>query len=169
MHVLSAAAMYGSGLLARAAAAVDRLKPIKMHVAVGVLWQRQVVYLYQSQPSRSPPESLLLPKLYPAERSGIGLAILAEMPDAQVRSLYHDTPPHGGITRLLQMLRAARANGCAYLHRDDLRPSDALGVGIGSPAFAGITLAGDIPESRIPELIRPLKQAAAEIGAEESI
>ncbi len=168
MHVLSVQAMYGSGLLARAAKAVERLRSCKMHVAVGVLWQNQIVYLYQSLPSQSAQASLFVPKLYPAERSGIGLSILAERSDADVRHLYRDAPPSGGITRLLNELRTTRTNGYAYLHRGALRTEDALGIGIGSPAFAGITLAGNIPESRIPELIEPLTQAAAEIGVQES-
>jgi DNA-binding IclR family transcriptional regulator len=168
MHVLSAAAMYGSGLLARSAQAVERLRPFKMHVAVGVLWQNQVVYLYQSLPAGSQHDSLLAPRLYPAERSGVGLPILSQKSDTEVRQLYRDAAPVGGIEPLLQSLRTTRAKGYAYLQRGDVRSADALGVGIGSPAFAGITLAGDIPESTVPDLIEPLNLAAAEIGAKES-
>lgn len=168
MHVLSVQAMYGSGLLARVVDAVAPLRRFKMHVAVGVLWQNQVVYLYQSLPTRSH-DSLAIPRLYPAERSGIGLAILSQKPVADIKRLYRDASPHGGITRLLQSLQNTRAKGYAYLRRGDLRTEDALGVGIGSPAFAGITLAGDIPESRVLELLHPLHRAAAEIGAEESM
>lgn len=165
MHVLSVQAMYGSGLLARAVRAVENLKRFQMHVAVGVLWQNQVVYLHQSLPSRSP--ELAVHRLYPAERSGIGLVLLSQMSDDEVRHLYRDAAPVGGMTQLLKSVRAARSNGYAYLQRGDLRVEDALGVGIGSPAFAGITLAGDIPESSIPDLIQSLKHAAAEIAAEE--
>jgi DNA-binding IclR family transcriptional regulator len=168
MHVLSVQAVYGSGLLRRAARAVERLRPLKLHVAVGVLWQRHVVYLYQWRPGRSSDDALAVSGLYPAEHSGVGVPLLAAMSDAEVRSLYKEQPPQGGMADLLARLRDARAARHAYLPRDAHRVDDGLGVAIGAnAAFAAITLAGAIAPADVPKLIEPLHQAAADIAAEE--
>jgi len=167
MHVLSVQAMYGSGLLRRAATAIERLKSFKLHVALGVLWQSQVVYLYQARPAQSSDDALAVSGLYPAEQSGVGVPILAGMADDDVQNLYTDRQPLGGMPALLARLKRVREAGHAYLARNEHRAEDALGIAIGKPAFAGLTLAGRINESQVSSLIDPLHQAAADIGAEE--
>ncbi len=167
MHVLSVQAIYGSGLLRRAAAAIERLRPFQLHVALGVLWQSQVVYLYQARPAQSSDDALAVSGLYPAEQSGVGVPVLAGMADDAVKALYADREPLGGMEALLARLRRVRDAGHAYLARNEHRAEDALGIAIGMPAFAGITLAGRINESDVTSLIDPLQQAAADIGAEE--
>jgi DNA-binding IclR family transcriptional regulator len=167
MHVLSVQAMYGSGLLIRAEAALQSLERFKLHAAVGVLWQNQVVYLSQASQRSVGKSPFSVNAPYPAEHSGVGVPLLAAMSDADVKSLYSEAP-RSGMRSLLARLQACRDAGYAFLPADEHRSEAALGVAAGSPAFAGVALAGQIKPAEVPELIEALKHAAAIVGAEET-
>jgi DNA-binding IclR family transcriptional regulator len=162
MHVLSVQALYGSGLLRTAVPVLESLRSLKLDVAMGVLWRRQVCYLYFASANTPTSEAIGGRGLFAAEHSGIGLPLLAAMPDAEVRSLYEDEP--STLKALLPLIRAARSHGYAYLTKSEHRTSDVVGVAVGESPFAAISLFGKIAPTRVPALVERLRDAADRIA-----
>jgi DNA-binding IclR family transcriptional regulator len=171
MHVLAAQSLFGSGLIRQAVGPLEELHRLGLAVALGVLWRREVCYLYHALPGAAPATALGRVGLYPAERSGIGLALLATRPDDAVRALYADRGPagFGSTDTLIGELRRFRAEGVAVATRETHDVS--VGVPLGEPAYAAVALAGAITHDRIPHLADVLRSTAAAIvraGATES-
>jgi DNA-binding IclR family transcriptional regulator len=105
--------------------------------------------------------------LLPATTSGIGIALLAQLGDEDVRELYADRPipmfPEG-IEQLLATLAITRAQGHARVHVADERDHHIVAIAMGDPVHAGIAMSGWIPEAATEELVAALRAAAAEIG-----
>jgi len=169
MHVLSVQAIYGSGLLARAAGVLNALcARFQCDVALGVLWQSQVCYLYFASPGKDPADALAVRGLYPAEKSGVGLPLLAQLPEADVNRLYAGREVPGGIDKLQSQLSKIRQEGFARLSPRDRNPGAPAGVGIaiGNPAFAGLALAGEnVEREPIQTVVAALRAAAVAIEA----
>lgn len=167
MHVLAAQAMFGSGLLARAAGPLQALGRFGMSVALGVLWRDQVAYLYHAGPKTKPADALGRVGLFPATRSGIGLALLARLPEADVRAIYAKAVEipnfSGGISALLKELARVRRAGHAVVapFADQTTRTIAVAVPDGSAAVA---LAGEIKPSEHERLAAAIKAAAVEIS-----
>ena len=102
-----------------------------------------------------------------ATTSGIGIVLLAQMTDEEVRDLYagHEIPNFPeGIDSLLATLQVTRAQGYARVHVADERDHHIVAIAMGEPVHAGIAMSGWIPESATAELVTALQAAAAEIG-----
>jgi DNA-binding IclR family transcriptional regulator len=167
MHVLSAQALYGSGLIRRAVPALQALHRFGYVVALGVLWQRHVAYLYHAEPDMAPAEAIGRVGLYPATQSGIGIALLARLPDSAVRDLFagHEIPGYPSYSLLRAEMRVVRETGYALVNIPS-STSRTLAVAVGEPAFAAVALSGKIREKQIPQLITILKQTADQISKE---
>ena len=103
----------------------------------------------------------------PATTSGIGIALLAELEDADVRELYEgrDIPMFpDGIDSLLAKLSEVRALGYARVHVADERDHHIVSVSMGDPVHAGIAMSGWIPEGATAPLVEALREAAQRIG-----
>ena len=148
MHVLSAQSLRGSRLLQKAWPALSALRKEKLTVALGVLWQDQVCYLYHGRPDQAFEQGVFHFDLFPAEKSTIGQVLLAERPEL--------TPPS-----LANQLQLIREQGYAYLDRG--RGERSVGVVVGHPAVAGLAFAGRFPESKIPRLVKLLQTAVTTI------
>ncbi|MFP4355024.1 MAG: IclR family transcriptional regulator [Phycisphaerae bacterium] len=158
VHVLAAQAMFGSGLLRRAMKHLDELRQTGLMVAMGVLWQDRVTYLYHGSAETPPAEAIGHVRLYPARRSGLGLALLAERTFAQIDALYR-----GAARReVKQAVRQTRRRGYALAQRDDGRTLGAALQG----GHAAIGLAGAFADTDIPRLVERLTVAARRIDSE---
>ena len=160
MHVLAAQSLYASGLMRRALPQLEALARHGMVVALGVLWEDRVSYLYHALPGMSAAEAFGRVTVYPALASSIGLALLAEAPEREVRTRFRGKPlgRFGTIGRLLAELRHTRKRGHALVGRANGYVS--LAVAVGAPAEAAIALAGDVPRGKTPELIAALRAGA---------
>lgn len=158
VHVLAAQAMFGSGLLRRALGHLDALRDTGLMIAMGVLWTDRVAYLYHGGSDTPASQAIGHVRLYPARRSGLGLAMLAERTLAEVDGLYR------GIERreVRQAVRFARAEGYALADRGDGRT---LGVAL-QGGHAAIGLAGQFSDEDIPGLVERLTVSAGRIEAE---
>lgn len=159
LHVLAAISLRGSRLLTAALPHLEQLQKEvpDCAVALGSLWRRQVVYLFFAAPGSRIEASIASRSLYPAEKSSIGLTMLASRPADEVATLY------GAFSRreldsLTRTLATVRKQGWALVD------SVTLGVPIGSPPVAGLALSGRITARRAPGLVARLKQTAGAIA-----
>lgn len=166
MHVLSVQAIYASGLFTRAMAAVEMLPRDRHGVALGVLWQDQVCYLFHAKPGEPLASAVGAHGLYPATQSSIGMVLLAAMAEQQVRELFASRPIVGyeQIDDLLRDLRLVREDGYACVVQQRRPRQASVAVPIGEPAYAALALTHDIRKRNLSHLLPALKRTAAAIA-----
>jgi DNA-binding IclR family transcriptional regulator len=165
MHVLAAQSLYASGLLRRALPQLEKLGALRHIVALGVLWQDQVSYLYHALPGMPSGEALGRVTVFPALESSIGMALLAALPAADVRARLQNAPlgRFGTMPALLAELRRIRTRGHAAIRQSATHRS--LAVPIGAPAEAAVALAGKMAARDVPRLVAALHAAAGKMTA----
>ena len=160
IHVLAAQAMFGSGLLRRAMPHLEDLRRFNCVVALGVLWQDQVCYLYHASPETPPGEAFGRVGLFPAHQSGIGCALLAAESDQQVRQRLRGVADRKGVAVVLDRLKACRTTGVAVVPQDRAGRTLSYGVAIGSKPTAAIGLSGRLAKNRRDKAMQALQAAA---------
>ena len=164
VHVLASLTLFASGLMSRASGPLGRLHRHGFVVAMGVLWQDHVSYLYHAGPELAPGEGIGRTALFPASRSSIGRILLAQQDDAHIQALYSGGVVEGfdgGVRDLIRELRTIRRNGYALV---PTQGGATLAVPVGAPAVAAIALAGRWKDNEQAALIASLMEAAKEIG-----
>lgn len=168
MHVLAAQSLFASGLIRRALPVLEGLRTFGHTVAMGVLWNDNVSYLFHAPPGLEASRGLGRIGLLPATASGIGTVLLSELPDAEVRRIYagHETIPSyaDGVDALLVKLAEVRELGYARVQVLDGRKHHVVAVTTGDPAHAGLALSGWIPDAATAELVAALRVAAVAVG-----
>jgi DNA-binding IclR family transcriptional regulator len=159
LHVLAAMSLRGSRLLSVALPHLRRLGIAEpsFSVALGVLWRRQVAYLYFADPGAGVQASIASRALYAAEKSSIGLAMLAARKAGELRGLYRSVPAAQRAS-LLRSLAAVRKQDYALID------GKTVGVAVGDPPAAGLALAGSITKRDVPRLVHRLQDAASAIA-----
>jgi DNA-binding IclR family transcriptional regulator len=168
MHVLAAQSLFASGLIQRGLPTLEGLRRFGHTVAMGVLWERHVSYLFHAPPGIEASHGLGRIGLLPATTSGIGMILLSELDDEHIRELFKDHPiPQfdDDIVKLLAKVGEIRSVGYARVRVADDRNHHVIAVSTGDPAHAGLALSGWIPENATDELVVALRQAAAQIEA----
>lgn len=168
MHVLAAQSLFASGLIRRSLPALENLRRFGHTVAMGVLWNDSVSYLYHAPPGIGSTQALARIGVLPASASGIGLALLARLPDDAIADIYHgrDVPGHpDGVTSLLDRLAPVRRDGYVRYRVSDQEDRHTIAIAIGEPVYAGIGLSGWLPEAATKELVDALADAGAQIAA----
>lgn len=183
IHVLAAQSMLGSGLIRRALGPLESLLSLGHRVAMGVLWQDQVCYLFHADPGDAQGAGVGQARLYPAAESGLGLALLATLTVQEVRDLYHGVPGHAGALQaarfssaplgdveldgesgLLATLETVRTQGYALTRSagpfGDYRT---LALVLSNPATAAIGMSGAFTDDEIPALVEMLRKTAGQI------
>jgi len=123
-----------------------------------VLWRDRVAYLYHASPQTPPGEALGRVGLYPALRSGIGQALLAQLDAARVREQLGGSVPRSTATQL----KRVREQGYALVEQE--RPGHrSLGVALRPHHAAAITISGQLQDKSIPKLVAALQAAAQRI------
>lgn len=157
VHVLAAQCLRGSNLLRRALPVLESIQRKRFALALGVLWQDKVCYLYYANHGTRAADAIGHAHFFPAHESGIGLAILATQTLKHAKQILGLNATPDVIDRLRQAKRdgygltAARENG----HRS---------VGVALPDHtAAITYAGVFSDSQVSSLAAVLQRAANEI------
>ncbi len=158
MHVLAAQSLFASGLIQAAFHVLAELHQYKKVVALGVLWRDMVSYLYHWHPGISATEAIGRNALFPADKSSIGIALLAAKPAAEVNTIYAKKEPAGNTRNdLFEKLTLTRQRGYGEAQNQGSR---SLALTIGQPPFAGIALSGDIPQPSTSGYLDILEKSA---------
>lgn len=174
MHVLAAQSLYASGLLRNAIIPLEKLAYFNHTVALGVLWQDSVSFLYHARPGMSSSEGIGRIGLHDATTSGIGMVLLAMQPDEQVERIYEGRNIPGypkGFKSLLRELKSIRKLGYARVEVypenavNRRTPAHSIAVPVGNPVNSAIAVSGWIPEAGMSEIVEALQQARTEIEA----
>ncbi|WP_319485965.1 hypothetical protein [uncultured Cohaesibacter sp.] len=112
VHVLAAQSFHSSALF-RAATKVAINTPFDDRtLAIGVLWQDSVVYMYHALAHQDPADGLGGYHLYPSSQSSIGMALLAEMDDEELAQTIDHWPEEQKVAMRIAVANA-RAKGYA--------------------------------------------------------
>ncbi len=169
LHVLTAQSLRGSLLLTTA---LPHLKPLLnqgMTVALGVLWQKQVCFLFHSKPGQPMEESIGRHQLHPADRSSLGLALLAYAePPAPAKVNVKQAiarEPSVPVENLPEALEGIRRLGYSRLRFPETGILS-ISVPMRIPPIAALGLSGPWPASETPRIVELLQQTAAGILAD---
>jgi len=166
MHVLAAQSLFASGLVRNALPALERLRRFGHTVALGVLWNDSVSYLFHAPPGMETSQGLGRIGLLPATTSGIGVALLSELDRPDIIELYEgrSIPQYpGGLPELQAKLEEVRRLGYARVAVADDPERHIVAVPTGDPAHAGLAMSGWIPEAATEEIVKALREAAQEM------
>lgn len=166
MHVLAAQSLFASGLVRNALPVLETLRRFGHTVAMGVLWNDSVSYLFHAPPGMETSRGLGRIGLIPATHSGIGMVLLSELEEGDVRAIYgtRDIPGFPeGIEALLIRLMDIRNAGYARVHVADDRDHHTVAVSMGDPAHAAVAMSGWIPESGADAIVEALRTAVNQI------
>lgn len=178
IHVLAAQSLLGSALLGRAMGPLEELHSYGHLVALGVLWRTQTCYLYHAVPSEAGVRGLGHERLYPASSSGIGMALLAQHTDEEVREIFTHADASfpedvNGDTRLdgeegvIPRLRQIREQGWSLVDIPDTPSYRTLAIALEGSSHAAIGFSGGFADDEIKGLLAALRRAAAEIASSE--
>lgn len=168
LHVLAAQSLHGSMLLTCALPHLAKLMNRGMTVALGVLWQRQVCFLFHCKPGQPLEESIGRHQLHPADRSSVGLALLAHStpePKHRFPRTVWEAEPTMPVTNLDPVLLGVKRLGYARLRFAD-RGILSVGLPLGNPPFAALALSGPWEASETPRVVSLLQETAAAILAD---
>lgn len=174
MHVLATQSLYASGLLRNAIKPLESLAFFGHTVALGVLWQDSVSFLYHARPGMSSSEAIGRIGLRDASTSGIGMALLAAQMDENILEIYAGREIPGypkGVKALLRDLKQIRKQGYACVEVNPERaaehgkPTHTVAVPVGNPVNSALALSGWIPQPNVAGVVEALQHARAEIEA----
>jgi len=160
VHVLAAMSLRGSRLFSAALPVLEELQSKTGRlVALGVLWRREVCYLFHSPADQPVEASVAARDLYPAEHSSIGLALLAERPEGHWENLFDASELKEVETHVTDNRRRGYA-----LSPDGV----SMAVAVGSPAVAAVAVANEkrkLTAAQQKKFFKILQEAAEEISA----
>lgn len=151
IHALAAQSIRGSALFSQALPLLERHAPKDIVVALGVLWEDQIIYIWHSAPGTQMSQALAGFHMLPAWQSVIGMALLAAESDESLMARF--TPEQW--QQLAPHIQQQREQGHVIWHHDDGEVSMAqpLGAHSAALAFAGMWKVSDVLiRSRCDEL-----------------
>ncbi|MCQ3830199.1 helix-turn-helix domain-containing protein [Microbulbifer elongatus] len=172
MHVLATQSLYASRLLRSAIAPLEKLAFFGHTVALGVLWQDSVSFLYHRRPGMASAEAIGRIGLRPATTSGIGMALLSCEEETYLDQLFEEREVPGfddGLPALKQALAEIKESGFARIQvQSDLpeapdKPTHTIAVPVGLDTKAAVAISGWIPESASLDIADALKTTTEEI------
>jgi len=137
IHLIATLGLHKSHLLGISVPHLYSLSArLNMVVALGVLWGTHVCYIFHGDTNTSFSEAIDNPMLYEAEKSSIGLAMLAEMSNDEIADLYSHFNEQE-LIELLDKIETVRTQGFAY---GGIK-SASMAVSFGKPCIAGLAIA----------------------------
>ncbi|WOO43704.1 IclR family transcriptional regulator domain-containing protein [Rubellicoccus peritrichatus] len=148
--VLATQTMHASGFYKAIEPMAALHSDLNMITAMGLLWNRSVSYLYHAHPNQPLTSAISSLDVWPATVSGLGVALLALLPNEAVEELYVDReiPKFDSTKHLLEKLSEVRERGYA-LHDNTLAISIETNflaaVGFSSPKVSPKTVSKYLP------------------------
>jgi DNA-binding IclR family transcriptional regulator len=170
MHVLAAQSLLNSDLATAARAPLDELHlATGLQVAMGMLWQDYVSYIYHASPDLPLEAAPGQVSIFPASQSSLGQILMSDLDERQVREIYHQREIPGyeetGIMGLLEDLRLVRRRGYARVERKTETGRITIAIRVVSRPFAAIGVGGDIPSGLTASIVAQLTSTAEAIGS----
>jgi DNA-binding IclR family transcriptional regulator len=168
MHVLAAQSLYSSGLIGNATGPLLELhRKVNLITAFGMLWERNVYYLYHLMPGMSAEQAVGRMRLQPVSESAIGMMLLSKKTDEEVREFFDgvdDIPSYkGGVEMVIEDLHRIRKEGYAFVEVKSETAEVSLASMSPNNLYTGVALAGTFEADRIPELKVAIDEALAKI------
>ncbi|EMC4134854.1 IclR family transcriptional regulator [Cronobacter sakazakii] len=132
IHALAAQSIRGSALFSHALPLLERYAPKDVVVALGVLWEDQIIYIYHSIPGSQMSQALAGFRMLPAWQSVIGMSLLAAESDEALEARF--TPEQW--EQLAPHVAQQREKGLVVWRHDDGEVSMAKPLGIHNAAVA---------------------------------
>ena len=167
MHVLAAQSLGASGLFRVSIKHLEELDKLGHLIALGVLWRDKVSYLFHHTPGTSFQEGIGKTSIYPAVNSSLGMVLLSEKSDEEIREIYgsrEDLGRHANCKELLKEISEIRKKGYVAIKSGN---GFGIAVKIGNPAYAAIGISGQIKPKEVIKYVEILKKKAE--GIEEEI
>lgn len=172
MHILSAQALLNSDLAVAAKEPLDELhRETGLEVALGMLWQDYVSYIYHASPDMPLDAAPGQVSMFPASRSSLGHVLLAGQSDEHLRGVYEGRDIEGypggerGLTALLNAVGVVRSRGFARVERPDQQTGRvSIAIALSVRPFAAIGVGGDISASQTAGMVEKLTAASAAIA-----
>lgn len=141
IHVLSAQILYGSKLIKSALKYLMELTELNSVVAMGVLWKDKVAYSYHWEPNIGiePIGGLGRVELFPATQSSVGMVLLSEKTDEEIKSIIDLDKPIPGFDSKEDFFKSITNTrklqyGCVINDRKS------ISVKVGKPTKAAVAL-----------------------------
>lgn len=163
VQILATQVLYSSDLLKSTLSVLNSEPDRKYEVAVGVLWQSTVNYLYFRKPHASFFESISSRPLYPLEQSSIGILLLAYQPIRTRKKILKQL----NISEELYNWEEIKKNR-SFIYNSENKPEYSIAVPIGKTPFAAIAyaqLSNSLTEEEISYYINDLNRIAYEISS----
>ncbi len=163
IHVLSALSLRASNLLHRALPHLLEIESSIHVLALGLLWKNHVSYLFHGNVQMPLWESIGRVQVHPCTQSSLGMALLSQKKDGDIKSLLEGQELHryAGIREVLSDCRLARQQGYAIVNFSRKPLNKSIGVAIDENLAIGIS--GAITQKEASRLIRQLLQAKEKI------
>jgi len=173
LPVLAAQTMHAIGFSSRMLGPLeelhDRFAGDHLIVALGVLWERTVSYLFHGMSDSPVRYAIAAQRIWPASQSGVGIALMAELDDETVKRLYykHEVPGcRDGVTGLLKALQQTRQKGYSLVKTSASDANLSLGLVVRPEGNMALCLSGALDRKKIPGYLAELRKTAEIIGAE---
>ncbi|WP_413736376.1 helix-turn-helix domain-containing protein [Sodalis sp. RH21] len=115
IHALAAQAMRGSSLFRKSLDILTEHAPHDHVVALGVLWENKVVYLYHAKPGQHDYQALVDYQIQPAVFSVLGLALLADFTDSHLAEILEPDE----LASVAHLIAQCREQGSLVWRRDN--------------------------------------------------
>ncbi len=158
---LATHALYASHLMQVAVGPLDSLRAEIPHVvALGMLWERRVSYLYHANQATPPDKVIGSFGFWAATDSGVGMAVLARHSDEEIREFYskEEILNHpAGVDSLLAALERIRVEGHAFIATHSKGNWHTLGIASAVNPFMGIGISGKLKKKDIAVLLPKIR------------
>lgn len=166
MHVLAAQSLAASGLFRTSVKHLEELEKLGHLIALGVLWRDKVSYLFHHSPGTPFQDGVGRTQLYPATRSGLGMALLAQKTDTEIKELYGAKEEIEGFKNIDDLMKAIceiRKSGYGLVKNER---HFSIAVKIGNPAYAAIGISANIKKNEVSKYVEILQSKALQIEEE---
>ncbi|MFT6434660.1 MAG: DNA-binding IclR family transcriptional regulator [Candidatus Azotimanducaceae bacterium] len=163
--VLAAQAMQGAGFVDHVYPILDELhKSTGMLVAYGMLWNRQVTYLYHAKPGIKAGMGLAGHTLVDATQSRLGLAMLARLSQGELELRYtkKEIPGFSSFKELLGKLKMIQENGYIY-EKTNTKGDKTVAICFEKKPAISIAIAGKINKSKVDFWVKRLRDIETRI------
>ncbi|MFS2225851.1 helix-turn-helix domain-containing protein [Pantoea sp. B65] len=159
IHALAAQAIRGSSLFSQTLPLLEQHAPADLTVAMGVLWEDKVIYIYHSEPGLQVSQALAGFNTLPVWESVIGMALLAAEDDDALRPRF---TPAQWQTLYPHLVEKRKHGHVVWRHNDgEVSMARTIGSNRAAIAFAGMY---QYHETAINDRLLALKTLAGQLN-----